>query len=207
MPKDKGVVKTKAVFSNSSLSPTSGTCVSLAMRSSGSIGSRALFGLLSGMCCPHGKACGGHLSSLSVQQSMLGLHTTSLWAAKTVECACAPHPTSCSQLVRLLPQMLLDFSVFAAAVPSCLFCFPHPSDLVRQGWAEPYPFLTLRLLLELTEQQEMCSSFQPCSLLMLALSGFFPQGLFFLTVPCVGSLICLFRRFGNVTGKADEYQG
>lgn len=70
------------------------------------------------MCCPLGKACGGHLSSLSAQQSKLEVHTTSLWAAKTVVCGCAPHPTYCSQLVHLLPQMLLDSSVFAAAIPS-----------------------------------------------------------------------------------------
>lgn len=33
--------------------------------------------------------------------------------------------------------------------------------------------------LELAEQQDLCSLFQSCSLLVLALAGFFHQGLFF----------------------------
>lgn len=120
MPKDEGVVKTKAVFSNSSLSSASDTSVSSAMRSFWEHRNKDFVQahVQPGTCCPHGKACGGHLLSPSIQQSILELHTTFLRAAKTVVRGCAPHPTSCSWLVHLFPQMLLDSSVFAAAVPS-----------------------------------------------------------------------------------------
>lgn len=162
------------------------------------------------MCCPHGKACGGHLSSLSIQQSMLELHTTSVWAAKIVVCGCAPHPTSCSQLVHLLPQMLLHSSVFAAAIPSesCPVLLLSSSKWpCGQGWAGPYPFLTLRLLRSWLNSRRCILHFSPVPCWCWLCLAFFPKVSFFLTAPCVSSLICLFRRFGNVTGRADECQG
>lgn len=198
-------MKTKAVFSNLSLSPASDTSMSSAMKSSGSIGKRPLFRLV---CCPHGRACGGYHPCL---------YRRACWS-------CAQH--LCEQLkllyvaVPLIPPPAP--SLFICCLRCCLTLvflqLQSPLSLVlslllsSSKWpcetrlGGPYPFLTLRLLPELTEQQEMCSSFQPCSLLVLGSPVwlFSPRSLFFSHSPLCELFNLPLR---NVAVRADECQG
>lgn len=141
---------------------------------------------------------------------MLELHTTSLWAAKIAVCGCSPHPTSCSQLVHLLPQMLLDSSVFAAAIPSesCPVTFAFLIQVTlwdKAGWAIPIPYSEASSRADWTAGDVFFISAlfpagagKPCL-------AFFPKVSFFFPHSPLCELFNLPLR--NVTVRADECQG